>query len=307
MAVSMKTIVHEGKKDKQKEKSLLRVAAYCRVSTIAEEQELSYESQCEYFTKLIEGNENMELVGIYGDHGVSGLDAKKRPQLQAMLQKAREGKIDLILVKSISRMARNAIDLEKILMEMKEHNVVVEFEREGIRSDDPQCELIVKFLAAIAQEESNSISQAVTWGHDRNNKLGRPTLRPPYGFRKKPHKRGEAHEWEIFEPEAVIVRLAFNLAKARYLPREIAKELRHEQLKHPEAKQRNWTSQSVELMLGNEAYIGDVLTNKSITVDYLTKTRKKNEGEKEQFYLEDHHPAIVSRKVFAEANANIGK
>jgi len=295
--------VHEGAAKKKVEGGMKRVAAYCRVSTLTEEQELSYESQCDYFTKLIEGDPNMTMVGIYGDHGASGLQAKKRPQLQALLQKARDGEIDVILVKSISRMARNAMELEETLNEMKEHDVVVIFEREGIRSDDPQCEMIVKFLAAIAQEESNSISQAVTWGHDKNNQLGRPTCRCPYGFRKKPHERGEAHEWEVFEPEAKMVRFAFNLAKARVPWKDIAKRLNVEQKKYPEAKQRNWNTQSVTYMLRNEVYMGDVLTNKSVSVDYLTKKRKPNEGEKEQFYLEDHHPAIVSRAVFQAVNA----
>ena len=295
----MTVTVHEGENAHKEKPSILRVAAYCRVSTLAEEQELSFESQKEYFTKLIEGNEGMTLVGIFADHGRSGLNTKKHPQLQAMLQKARDGEIDMILVKSLSRLARNVIDLEEILKEMKKYGVTVVFEREGIRSDDPQCELIVKFLAAIAQEESNSTSQAVKWGHDRNNRLGRPTKNCPFGYRKIEG----THDWEIYEPEAEVVRIMFNLAKARLTVPEIAKELKQRTEDNTEVTHLAWTSQTVKFILTNESYIGDILTNKSITVDYLTKTRKKNEGEKEQYYLEDHHPAIVSRQLFAEVNS----
>lgn len=299
MEKKMTVTVHEGEDAHKEKPSILRVAAYCRVSTLAEEQELSYESQKEYFTKLIEGDANMTMVGVFADHGKSGLNTKKRPQLQAMLQKARDGEIDMILVKSISRLARNVIDLEEILKEMKKCGVTVVFEREGIRSDDPQCELVVKFLAAIAQEESNSTSQAVKWGHDRNNRLGRPTKNCPFGYRKIEG----THDWEIYEPEAEMIRVMFNLAKARLTMPEIAEEMKQKAENNPDAAHRTWTSQTVKYILENEAYIGDVLTNKSITVDYLTKTRKKNEGEQEQYYLEDHHPAIVSRQLFAEVNS----
>ena len=303
MAKEIKTIVYEGTIEKKSEKSVRRVAAYCRVSTLQEEQELSYESQCEYFKKMIEGRADMELVDVYGDHGISGLHADKRPELQRMLADAREGKIDLIMVKSISRLSRNMIEFQEIVNEMKELGITIEFEKENLKSDDPQFEMVVKFLAACAQEESNSISQSITWAHARNNRLGTPTRGCPFGFRKKPRKRGEVHVWEICEPEAKLVRLAFSLAKARTNPLKISKILKEEQKKYPELKQRKWTSATVKYMLRNEAYIGDVLTAKTYTPDYISGKGKINQGEREQYYLQEHHPAIVSRELFAEVGA----
>ena len=302
MKKQITVVEHEGDYSADQEKEVKRVAAYCRVSTIQEEQELSYESQYEYFTKLIEGREDMELVGVFGDHGISGLQAKKRPQLQKMMELVREGKIDMVLVKAISRLARNAIDLQNILLEMKKHHVVVFFEKEGIYSNDPQCEMVVKFLAAVAQEESNSISQNIQWSHERSNKLGHPTRACPYGYRKKPHKKGEDHVWEIFEPEATLVRFAFEQAQAGLTRTKIAEKLNKMQKKHPEAKQKKWASSTVSYILRNEAYTGDLITSKTYTLDYLTKTRVKNTGAKEQYFLEDHHPAIISRKLFNEVN-----
>lgn len=299
----IKVVEHEGDYiTAQDEKAIKRVAAYCRVSTLQEEQELSYESQCEYFTKLIAGREDMELVGVFGDHGVSGLQANKRPELQKMLDLVRSGEIDMVLVKSISRLARNAIDLQSILQEMKRCHAVVFFEKEGIYSNDPQCELVVKFLAAVAQEESNSISQNIQWSHNRNNRLGHPVTKCAYGYRKKSRKKGDIHEWEIFEPEAILVRLAFHLAEKGCTQGAIARKLNEEQKKHPEAEQKEWQASTVRYLLKNVTYMGDLLTNKTYTVDYLTKKRKRNEGDSEQYYLQDHHPAIVTRETFEAVN-----
>ena len=157
-----------------------RVAAYCRVSTLLEEQELSYESQCAYYESLIGNTPNMELVGVYGDHGFSGLHAKNRPEFQRMVKDCLDGKIDLVMVKSISRFSRNTLECQHYVNLLKEHGVAIHFEREGINSVDPQCELILKLLSAAAQEESNSLSQAIQWAHLKNNECGNPTRVCPF-------------------------------------------------------------------------------------------------------------------------------
>lgn len=291
-------IENEGTIEKKSEKPIRRVAAYCRVSTLQDEQELSYESQCEYFQRLIQSRADMELVDVYGDQGLSGLIAEKRPELQRMLADARDGKIDLIIVKSISRLSRNTIDLQKIVDEMKELGISIEFEKEGLQSDDPQFELVLKFLASVAQEESNSISQAISWSHQRNNRMGKPTRNCAYGFRKKPREKGDPHVWEIYEPEAELVRLAFSMKLKGATLADIGKALRKKQAGLPEESQRKWHSSTVKGLLENEAYMGDLLTSKTFIPDYLTKKAKKNNGEREQFYLENHHPAIVKKKDF---------
>jgi DNA invertase Pin-like site-specific DNA recombinase len=299
MKKQITAIKHEGtKSEKRKVNEILKVAAYCRVSTLLEEQELSYESQRDYFKQLIESKPNMELVGIYGDQGLSGLRAAKRPELQRMLKDVRDGKIDLILVKSISRLCRNAIEMQEIVEELNELGVVIDFEKEGIRSNDKQFELVLKFLAAIAQEESNSLSLAVTWAYRNNCKRGQPTRSCAYGYRKKPRKQGEPHVWEINEAEAEIVKMGFDLALEGLSLSEIGRRLKSEQKKLPELTDKKWHSGTVLRMLKNEAYIGDLLTNKVYTPDYLTGRTVKNNGEREQFYLENHHPAIISREVF---------
>lgn len=291
-------IENKGTIEKKSEKEVRRVAAYCRVSTLQDEQELSYESQCEYFEKLIASRADMVLVGVYGDQGFSGLIAEKRPELQRMLADARDGKIDLIIVKSISRLSRNMIDLQKMVNEMKSLGISIEFEKEGLKSDDPKFEMVVKFLSACAQEESNSISQAISWAFQKNNSLGKPTRICPFGFRKKPREKGEPHVWVVHEPEAELVRLAFRMKLKGATLADIGKELRKKQADLPEESQRKWGYSAVRFMLENEAYIGDLLTQKTYTPDYLTKKSKRNKGEREQFYMEDHHPAIVKRKDF---------
>lgn len=164
-----------------------RVAAYCRVSTLLEEQELSYESQCAYYESLIENSPDMELVGVYGDQGFSGLHAKNRPEFMRMIRDCLDGRIDLIMVKSISRFSRNTLECQYYVNLLKEHGVTVQFEREGINSGDPQCEFILKLLSAAAQEESNSISQTIQWAQLKNNESGYPTRICP--------GEGEAVNW----------------------------------------------------------------------------------------------------------------
>ena len=289
------SVLHKTQKPLERKK-VERVAAYCRVSTLQDEQEMSFESQCEYYTRLIQSNPEMELVGVYGDRGLSGLYADSRPQLQELLSKCRNGEVDVVLVKSVSRFARNAIDCQRMLNELKTTGTVVIFEKEGMRSDDPNFELILKILAAVAQEESHAMSLNVLMALEKCNERGKPVNRCPYGYHKPEKGKGERHAWLISEDEAIRVRLAFNMAFHGHSDREITIALNQLEKK----KQTNvvWKKSRVKLLLSDVSYKGDVLTNKSITMDYLSGKRKKNEGEVRQYYIEDHHEGIVSREIF---------
>ena len=149
-----------------------KVAAYARVSTLTEEQEESYETQINYYTKLAEQTEGWEMVGLYADPGISGTSAKKRPEFMRMINDARNGKIDLILCKSVSRFSRNFKEAQELIHELKAGNVEVWFEKEGIHTFDPSTDLIFSMMAAISQEESRSISENVKWSYRKRGEQG---------------------------------------------------------------------------------------------------------------------------------------
>ena len=303
----MKKVTMEVKNQKAKAdvSKATRVAAYCRVSTLMEEQELSYESQCAYYENLIESRENMELVGIYGDQGFSGLHAEKRPEFQRLIADCTDGKVDLVMVKSISRFSRNTIDCQSYLKLLKEHGVTVYFEKEGLYSNDPQCELILKLLAAAAQEESNSISQTIKWANEKNCESGYPTRTCCYGYVKAKRHTGEKHIWVIDEEKAKRIRLMFELADKGQNAREIAKSLREYEEEH--GVTARWTASNVRSQLQNEAYKGDLLTGKTYSPDILSGKRMKNNGQSPQYYIEEHHEPIVSPALFDRVQRNIKK
>lgn len=282
-----------------------RVAAYCRVSTLMEEQELSYESQCAYYQNLIEGKENMELVGIYGDQGFSGLHADKRPEFQRLIADCTADKVDLVMVKSISRFSRNTIDCQSYLKLLKEHGVTVFFEKEGLYSTDPQCELILKLLAAAAQEESNSISQTIMWANEKNCESGYPTRTCCYGYVKAKRKAGEKHIWLVDEEKAKRIRLMFELADQGESAADIAKTLSEYEEEH--GVTTRWNASNVRARIRNEAYKGDLLTGKTYTPDILSGKRMRNTGQSPQYYIEEHHDPIVSPELFDRVQLNFKK
>jgi len=281
-----------------------RVAAYCRVSTLAEEQEFSYQSQCEYYKALIGNNPNLELVEVFGDDGCSGLRTEGRKEFLRMIEMAEEGLIDELYVKSISRFSRNVIDCQKYLNILHEHKVRVYFERENIYSNDPQCEMVLKFMAAVAQEESNSQSQNARWSLLQNNRKGTPTRICPYGYTKSIDKNTKIHEWVINEEQAERIRLMFELADKGMPISAIPRKLNEYEKEHGELSK--WTFNNVLYRLKNEAYKGDVITAKNCTPNFLTKKAVKNNGIMEQQYLTDHHPAIVDRELFDRVQRKIG-
>ena len=286
----MTQIIKEVKNRQTKEKSLkkLKVAAYCRVSTLNEEQELSYESQLSYYKELIRNKHNMELVGVYGDQGFSGLRADNRPEFQRLIQDCSKGKINLIMVKSISRFSRNSVDCQSYLNRLKDYSVQVFFEREGIYSDNPQCELILKFLSACAQEESNSISQTIKWANEKNNESGKPTRQCCYGYIKE----SNGHHWLVDTTKKEAIILLFDL----FIEGKTLKEIKSELTLFDSTE--HWTINKVRYRLQNEAYTGNLLIGKTYSPDLLSKKRYINSGQSIQYLIEDHHEAIIDKKLF---------
>ena len=185
----------------------LRAAAYCRVSTDMEEQEGSFDMQVQYYREKIEQSPDMELVGIYGDKGRSGLKASSRPELQRLLRDCEAGKINLILTKSISRFARSMADCAELIRKLRGWHVTIVFEKEGLRTDDRKSDLVIDILAALAQEESHSVSQNSIRCHEFCASAGRPSSRAAYGY-----IRAEDGTWQVSPGEASRVRTAFRMA-----------------------------------------------------------------------------------------------
>lgn len=271
-----------------------RVAAYARVSTDNEEQLSSYEAQVDYYTRYIHDNEEWDFVEIYTDEGISATNTKKRDGFKRMIADALAGKIDLILTKSVSRFARNTVDTLTTVRKLKEKGVEVYFEKENIYTLDSKGELLITIMSSLAQEESRSISENVTWGQRKRFSDGKVSL--PYkhflGYEK-----GEDGLPKIVESEAQTVRLIYKLFLEGKTPSGIAKHLTKSGVLTPSGK-TNWSSSTVESILTNEKYKGDAILQKTFTVDFLTKKMKVNEGEVPQYYVTNSHPAIISPELF---------
>ena len=281
---------------------LKRVAAYCRVSTLAEEQELSFETQSEYYKKLINGNPQMILVGIYADQGFSGLRAANRKEFQRLIADCEGGKVDLVLVKSISRFSRNTVECQEYLQRLRNKGVSVLFEKEGLNSMDPQTDMIFAIYASMAQNESCSHGENIRWSKQRRAEVGDPIRGACYGYRIL-RKTGDSFGyWVIKEEEAEQIRYIFSLAYQGYAMKDINKMLNEREIN---AGRVPWSPERVRYALTNEAYRGDILTNKHVTLDYLAKKEVKNNGQVMQYYLEQHHDPIVNVHVFDSVQAYI--
>ena len=267
-----------------------RVAAYARVSTEMEEQTSSYEAQIDYYTTYIRSRNDWQFAGMYSDEGISGTSMKRREGFQTMIDDALAGKIDLILTKSVSRFARNTVDSLTTVRKLKDAGVEVYFQKENIYTFDAKGELLITIMSSLAQEESRSISENVTWSHRKRFADGK--IMVPYASLLG-YKKGEEGNLAIDETQAPIVRRIY----ARFLegatPQTIAKELTADQIPTPRGKQI-WSPSTVRSILTNEKYKGDALLQKSFTTDFLTKTMKVNEGEVPQYYVTGNHEPIIT-------------
>ena len=279
-----------------------RVAAYARVSTDSDEQLSSYEAQVDFYTRYIKQNPEWEFVSVYTDEGVTGTNTKKREGFNRMIEDALTGKIDLILTKSISRFARNTVDSLTTIRRLKEKGIEVYFEKENIYTLDAKGEVMLTIMSSLAQEESRSISENVTWGKRKSMADGKFSLayKRFLGYRKGPDGLPE-----IVEEEAKIVRKIYALFLEGNTVRAIADQLTGEGIPTPAGKQQ-WSVSTIMSILQNEKYKGDALLQKTYTVDFLSKTIRKNNGEIAQYYIQNSHPAIIDPDTFELVQNEIG-
>lgn len=271
-----------------------KVAAYARVSTDHEEQQSSYEAQCDYYTKFIQKRDDWEFAGIYADEGVTGTSVKKREGFSRMVNDALAGKNDLILTKSVSRFARNTVDSLTTIRKLKEHGTEVYFEKESIWTFDSKGEMLLTILSSLSQEESRSISENVKWGQRKKAADGKFSM--CYG-RFLGYDKGEDGTMVINPEQAKVVELIYSDFISGLSPKAIAKKLTEEELPTP-GGQEKWYEGTVRSILKNEKYMGCALLQKTYTPDFLTKKAVKNNGEVPQYYVEDSHPAIIDPDQF---------
>lgn len=274
----------DGKKKK------LRVAAYCRVSTEQEEQLGSFENQVNYYTELINKNPDWALAGIFSDGGISGTGTKKRQGFQNMMKACREGKVDQVITKSISRFARNTADCLQYSRELKDRGIPIIFEKENINTMAASGELLFTILSSLAQEESRNISENTTWGIRSKFKQGVPMLNADHFMG---YDKDENGNLVINLEQAKVVKRIFRDFLEGWSTHEIAQALNREQIPGVSGKAK-WNASTIQGMLQNEKYKGDLLMQKTFTQDFLTKKMVENNGEKDQYYVQGNHKPIIS-------------
>jgi len=272
----------------------LRVAAYCRVSTTLEQQETSYEAQVSYYTEKIKSNPNWKLAGIYADDGKSATNTKKRDDFNAMIEDCMAEKIDMVITKSVSRFARNTVDSLQNIRKLKEKNVAVFFEKEGVNTLEGTGELLITILSSQAQEESRNLSENTRWGLVRRFENGIVSVNHNKFLGYTKDKNGEL---AIVPEEAELVRRIFRLYLEGSSVIQIKNILESEGILTVTGNIKWWDS-TINKMLSNEKYMGDVLQQKTYTIDFLTKKRVKNDGIVPQYYIEDDHEAIIPKELY---------
>ena len=271
-----------------------KVAAYARVSTDEEEQQTSYAAQCDYYERYIKSRSDWEFVKVYADEGLSGCSTNKREAFKAMVQDALDGKIQLILTKSVSRFARNTVDSLTTIRTLKASGVEVWFEKENIHTFDPKVEILLTILASLSQEESRSISENVNWGIRKKMADGKFTL--AYS-RFLGYDRGENETLVINEEQAGLVRRIYGMFLKGMSPYGIAKTLTSEGVKTVTGGNK-WCGSTIKSILSNEKYCGSARLQKTYTPDFLTKKNVKNTGQLPSYFVEHSHPAIIEQDVF---------
>lgn len=273
----------------------LRVAAYCRVSTEEESQETSYTGQKNHYTALITGRPGWTLAGIYADEGKTGTTRKGRIRFNELIADCKAGRIDYIITKSISRFARNTVDALDCVHELQRLHppVGVYFERENIDTLNANSEMFLTFYCSMAQEESHSISENIKWSLQKNFRSGKPqiNLRRMLGY----DMCREGH-WTVNEEEAVTVCYIYGRFLEGGKANAIARELN--EAGRGTVNGKRWRADAVLYILRNEKYAGDVIMQKTYTESYLTHKAVRNTGELPQYFIENHHPAIISREVW---------
>ena len=268
-----------------------KVAAYARVSMETERLNHSLSAQISHYSELIQKHSDWQYVGVYADDGISGTSTSKRDEFRRMLEDCEAGKIDIIITKSISRFARNTVDLLNTVRHLKDLGISVRFEKEQIDSLSEDGELMLTLLASFAQEESRSISDNVKWGTIKRFQKGIPNGQ----------MRVFGYEWiddqlTIVPEEAEVVRFMYREYMKGASRIEIGRILNEKGLYTRQGKK--WVDSNVKVVLTNITYTGNMLFQKEYVEDPITKHRKKNRGELPQFYVEDTHEAIIPMDEF---------
>lgn len=275
-------------------KRRLRVAAYCRVSTDQEEQESSYEAQISYYTEKIGKNTEWQMAGIFADEGITGTQAKKRPEFLKMIRLCRQGKIDMILTKSLSRFARNTVDSLKYIRDLKALGIAIVFEKENINTLETDTEMMLTIMSCFAQAESESISKNVSWGIRQSFKNGNV---PMQYARLLGYRKGADGNAEIVPEEAEIVKEIYRLYLDGMSLNMIVDRLNEKGLT-TKGSSSPYQKEVVQRILTNEKYTGDALLQKTYVTDCITKKTRKNNGELPMYLVKNHHEPIISHADF---------
>jgi len=275
------------------EKRKLRVCAYCRVSTDMDTQALSYELQVQNYTEYITSNDEWEFAGIYADRGISGTSLKHRDEFNRMIADCRAGKIDLIITKAVTRFARNVLDCISTIRMLKQLDppVGVFFETERINTLDTTSETYLGLISLFAQGESESKSESLKWSYIRRWRRG-TGIYPTWSLIG--YDTDEDGKWVIIEEEAELVKIIYDMYLTGHSSPQIAEILTRSGIPTSTNKQV-WSSGAVLGILRNEKYCGDVLCQKTISMDIFTHKAVKNTGQKPQYFIEGHHEAIIDK------------
>ena len=271
--------------------SKIRVAAYCRVSTNSEDQQNSLMTQMRYYENFLADSETERLVSVYADEGITGTRMDKREEFQRMLKDCRRGKIDRIIVKSISRFARNTKDCLSVLRELKELGISVMFEKENIDTANITDEIMVTIMGGLAQEESSSISKNVRWSIRSKMKNGTVKFHSaPLGY--------DLYEGNLIinKREAEIVKSIYKMFLSGMGYDSICRELNESKVIKND-KGTKWLSASVRYILTNEKYIGDSLWQKNYNTS-MPYRKVRNKGALEKYYINNTHEAIITKEEF---------
>ena len=271
-----------------------KAAGYARVSTEKDEQQNSYEAQVSYYTDYIKRNPEWEFVEVYTDEGITGTSTKHREGFKRMIADALDGKIDIILTKSVSRFARNTVDSLTTIRQLKDKGVEVYFEKENIYTLDSKGELLLTIMSSLAQEESRSISKNITWGKRKSMADGKVSFAYSSFLGYEMGNDGKLH---IVEEQAEIVRRIYDDFLAGGTPYDIATGLTNDGIPTP-MKKTKWQDSTVKSILQNVKYRGDSVLQATYVEDFLTKKVKKNRGELPKYYVSQNHPAIIPPEKF---------
>ena len=292
----------ESPQDQEKKKNL-RVAAYCRVSTKKDEQLNSYENQKAYYTEKIMANPDWTMADIFADEGITGTSACKRKDFLRMIRQCRQGKIDMILAKSVSRFARNTVDTLNYTRELRGMGIPVIFEEQNINSIYPESEFLITIHGAFAQSESEGISSRVKWGKHQAMRTGKANIqyKTLLGYEKNPDG-----EMVVNAEQAETVRRIYEMYLSGQTLRSIKEALESGGFKNS-AGTMEWTTSNLRTILSDEKYCGDVLLQKTFIQDCISKKVIKNTGQLPMYLIQNHHEAIIPRDRFDAVQVELAR